>query len=281
MGADFSTMTDAVVAWTRWLCQLGPCEVIAAHVYFPPGERRRLGITGPGDVGGGDPQIEGALTRDLTERLGSMAGARAFTVRPVASLGNTADRLVELAQQERADLVVVGAHQRSFLGRLWHGSVSEGVLEQAPMTVACVPERAVDIVKTRVPQVRAVLAATDFSRAANAAIPHAYSVLSAGGTVHLVHVMEAAGDVPALEAKLRGHVPAEAASRKIETQVHVVEARFASDAICSLAERLGVGLVCLGAKTRAGMVKAIVGSVAEAVMERSPRPVMLVPAPKD
>jgi nucleotide-binding universal stress UspA family protein len=279
MGADFSAMTDSVVAWMRWFCQLGPCQVIAAHVYFPPGERRRLGVTGPAELGGAHPEIEAALERDLQQKIGTLPAAK-LTIRAVAGLGNTADRLVELAQQERADLVVVGAHQRSFLGRLWHGSVSEGVIEQAPMNVACVPERAAEVVKSRVPDVRTILAATDFSRAGNAALPYAYSVLPTGGTVHLVHVGDTGADKAAIEARLRGLVPAEAAARKIETQVHVLEAHFPADAICHAADRLGAGLVVLGGKPRSGAVKVIVGSVAEGVMSRSTRPVLVVPAPK-
>jgi nucleotide-binding universal stress UspA family protein len=199
----------------------------------------------------------------------------------VAGLGNVADRLVELARAERADLMVVGAHQRGFLGRLWHGSVSEGVLEQAEMSVACVPERAVAPLRRALPRVDSVLAATDFSREANAAAMYAYALLRGGGTVHLVHVAPAGTDVAAVDARLRALVPPEAAAAGIDTQVHALEAHFSADALCHAADRLGASVLVMGVKARAGVVRALVGSVAAAVMERSGRPVLLVPPDAD
>ncbi|MEJ7732268.1 MAG: universal stress protein [Polyangiaceae bacterium] len=276
-GADFTTTTAAVKAWLEWLCTLGPCDVVAGHVYFPPGERRRLGVTTPSSLDGAHPEIEQPLQRDLLARIGGIAGAHSFEVRPVAGLGNIADRLVELGRAERADLMVVGAHQRGFLGRLWHGSVSEGVLEQAGMSVACVPERTVAPLRRALPRVDSVLAATDFSREANAAAMYAYALLRGGGTVHLVHVAPSGSDKAALEARLRALVPAEAAAAGIDTQVHALEAHFSADALCHAADRLGAAVLVMGVKARAGVVRALGGSVAAAVMGRSGRPVLLVP----
>jgi nucleotide-binding universal stress UspA family protein len=81
--------------------------------------------------------VEQALERECAERLAPLAGAA--TTRLVGGLGRVADHLVQIAAEERADLVVVGNRQRSGLPRLWHGSVSHGVLDLSPTSVVCVP----------------------------------------------------------------------------------------------------------------------------------------------
>jgi nucleotide-binding universal stress UspA family protein len=118
--------------------------VIAAHVYWPVEVREKLhlprsrGPEGPGiPIGSGHPDVEQALERECAERLAPLAGAA--TTRLVGGLGRVADHLVQIAAEERADLVVVGHRQRSGLPRLWHGSVSHGVLDLAPTSVVCVP----------------------------------------------------------------------------------------------------------------------------------------------
>jgi hypothetical protein len=55
--------------------------------------------------------------------------------------GHSDAHLIELAVEERADLVVVGTHSRHGWRRFGHHSVSRGVLRYAPLNVACVPEQ--------------------------------------------------------------------------------------------------------------------------------------------
>jgi nucleotide-binding universal stress UspA family protein len=52
--------------------------------------------------------------------------------------GDPADAIVALADRHDADLIVVGTHERSFLDRLLHGSVSEGVSRHAHCDVLVV-----------------------------------------------------------------------------------------------------------------------------------------------
>jgi nucleotide-binding universal stress UspA family protein len=52
--------------------------------------------------------------------------------------GEAGDAVVALARRREADLIVVGTHERGFLDRLLHGSVSEGVSRHAPCDVLIV-----------------------------------------------------------------------------------------------------------------------------------------------
>ncbi|GLW55137.1 hypothetical protein Kpho01_31480 [Kitasatospora phosalacinea] len=91
----------------------------------PEGQRSRDGITAQ-------------AARTLRARLGPLRAAFPdVPVRVEAELGSPARAL--LAAAEEAELVVVGAHGRGILGRLFAGSVSCEVLHRAPCPVVVVP----------------------------------------------------------------------------------------------------------------------------------------------
>lgn len=305
VGADFSGSAQAAIRWTRALAEAGPCEVRIVHVYWPPEEHARLGIRGAVSMVDVHPEVEKVLARELATRFHDDA-AGLGEIHVELSLGRVADSLVWRADRDADDLVVVGTHQRSGLDRLWHGSVSAGVLQGASASVACVPAAAAAGTQARsLPVVRSVLAATDFSELADEAVLHAWAVVADGGTVHLLHVIEPAelgatpnplyahfvrGRAPTPEERralhrevadrLRQLVPAAAAARGITTECHVVEEASVAEAIARMAERLGVALVCLGSHGRSGLGRAFLGSVAEDVVRRGERPVLIVRRPE-
>jgi nucleotide-binding universal stress UspA family protein len=139
IGADFSATYDAAIHWVRQLRQIAPCDVLVTYVFWQSEERQRRGIKGPSEVEPIDPETEQALTRDLAARVGELPGEGSLHFQIRAGTGLIADQLVQLAEETRADLVVVGTHQRRGLQRWWYGSVSQGVLHAASMSVACAP----------------------------------------------------------------------------------------------------------------------------------------------
>jgi nucleotide-binding universal stress UspA family protein len=79
-----------------------------------------------------------------------------------------------------------------------------------------------------------------------------------------------------LESMLVALIPSEVATFQIETKVSVVEGRSAAEAILAAAERLGVDIVAMGSHGRSGLKRLALGSVAEEVARKSPRPVFIV-----
>lgn len=142
VGVDATPASDAAVRWLERLRAAGPIEVVGAHVYWPPEVRERLKIKGGIPLGEGNAEVDAVLSRELTARLHALPGGDRIELHVVGGLGRTSDHLAEAASQHRADLVVVGSHQREGFERLWHGSVSRGVIDGAAVSVVCVPSGA-------------------------------------------------------------------------------------------------------------------------------------------
>lgn len=296
LGTDFSAATEASVRWLAALADAGPMEVDVGHVVWPPETHGRYGLRGPLDMVELHPQAHELLLGELKERLAPLEARATVRYHLDPGLGRPADHLIQLAQREKADLLVVGTRQRKGLNRLWHGSVSHGVLHRAPMAVVCVPP-----VEERefgpLPEVRRILAPTDLSELGDRATRMAFASLPHGGVVRLLHVVErpssnpvyarhggAKGTTPdqwarekqAISERARTLVPPEAEERGIVTEVEIVESNDVAQAICQAAERLGADLICLGTHGRTGLSKAILGSVAQAVVGGTRRPLLLV-----
>ena len=76
--------------------------------------------------------------REQLEHARELLGDRELEVEYDVELGDPADAIVSLADRHAADLIVVGTHERGFLDRLLHGSVSEGVSRHAHCDVLIV-----------------------------------------------------------------------------------------------------------------------------------------------
>ena len=144
-----------------------------------------------------------------------------------------------------------------------------------------------------------MLAPTDLSAAGNAAIPHAYALLAGhGGVVELCHVHESSFPIPAyayersrdrltpaavadLEGQLRALVPPYAEGMGVTTHVSIIEGGAAAEAIVQASERLAVDAISLGSRGRGSVVRALLGSVAQKVVQSSHKPVLVVPPPRE
>ena len=300
---NFSETSEAALLWIKELLSIGPCVVVVGYVDHPAEQRARLGGAGPLALVGNPPEVQAILERDLTARVTALLGTSDFQIRVEANWGRPDAALDAMARKAGADLVVIGSHQYQGFERVWNMSVSRGLLHGTTMNVVVVPMAAPRTETSRcAPAVERVLVATDFSDLANRAIPHAYSLLRAGGIVQLVHVTQphAVSDVEGLQGqvkeefgtrqteevgnclrKLKELVPVDAASRGIRTEVEVIEQRDAAQGICQAAERFGADAICLATHGRSGLASVVAGSVASSLLGMATRPLYLVSVIKD
>lgn len=298
---DFTATADAALAYVNELRRWGPCDLVVAQVASSPDEKARLGFPGPAPFDGNESEVQRILERDLKEKVQATLGEAGARIRVKGNWGRPDYDLIEMANQEQADLIVTGAHQWHGLERLFHLSVSRALLRYAPMNVLVVPVATVTL-KQLPENPRRVLVATDFSDVGNQAVRHAYSLLGAGGTVLMVHVVhpqavpngeyeQGVGDrhshgqhaeyVRRCADQLRSLVPTDLAARRIITEVEVLEHRKPALAIAQAAERFGADVVCLGTHGRSRLSVAVSDSVTQTVMRRSARPLLVVHTPPE
>ncbi len=301
VAGDFTASADAAIRWVKELRCVNPCQVVLGHVDWPAEERRRLGVHSPVPFTQNPPEVEHALERDLRTKLKALLGDTSARARVTPSWGAPGYNLIPMAHEERADLIVVGSHQRHGVSRLANPSVSRAVLHHAPMNVACVPVSFGASTSTApIPEFLRILVTTDFSERGNHAIPFAYSALAHGGEVRLVHVMPGS-ELPSplmphftrerrtqkdhaklaaeLTTRLRSLIPQEAKERGIRSDAAILEGRDVAATVCQEAERYGADLICLGSHGHSGLAAAVLGSVAQKVVSNSRKPALIVRMP--
>ncbi|MBA4150162.1 MAG: universal stress protein [Verrucomicrobia bacterium] len=302
VAADLGYSSDAALLWGRDLQKVGRCSITVAYVNWTPETHARIGMHGPVSLLENADEVQAILERDLRAKVEKLLGTNGVKVSVEPSWGRTDTYLVEMAQREKADLMVVGAHQRSGIRNLFTASVSRGAMNLAPMNVAVVPAKVINAVEAPLSQAKRVLVSTDFSEFGNGAIPSAYSILPRGGKVCLVHVIapfelpnpliaqyqpthknkrQYKAKVEKLKEALRALVPREAESLGIETEIEIAESRHPAEAICQAAARFGADVICIASHGRSGLSKVLFGSVAGAVIAKCDRPLLIVRPAKD
>lgn len=283
LAVDWSRSCDAAIRWVKALREASPVDIVVGYIYnseFPGEGPARYGLPWRHPIVERDPEVEALLARDLRARIGDLGGQGDLVVRSQLGGGRLGDHLLELAEAERVDLIVMGTHHRQGLSRL--SSVAAMTLHHSRIAVAIIPVPEKELLAPEeVPKIRRVLVATDLSPFSNFAVPYGYALLGErGGEVHLLHVRggkdEEATSEMELVAELRALVPEQGVPPNVVTRTEVVKHAETARAICQAAERLGVDAICIASHGRAGIERAALGSVAEAVMRLSRRPVFVV-----
>lgn len=279
VGVELSSASRSALHFAARLRKVAPCDLTVVQVVWPLGEHLRLGVPLPIPADHLRPELEGPLVRDLRAWVGALPGEGATSLLVSPGYSRVDAHLAALAAEHDADLLVVGAHRRSQVARLWQGSVSRGVLHQATCSVASVPAERDTIDERDLTQLGRLLVPTDLSPLSNRALATAYGVVASGGTVHLLHVVEdgKGGDLALAQARLRELAPAAALARGVRTEVEVLEHKEPFLAITQAAARLGADAICMATHGRSGLSQLALGSQAQQVVARAHCPVLLVP----
>jgi len=119
--------------------------VPATSGFEPTAELVPPAVAGPVAPGGTVPlpkpvsaQEPEELARRQLERARMSVASRKVETEYLVELGDPAERLLEVAEQWDADLIVVGSRERGFLGRLLGRSVDEAVARRAERDVLLV-----------------------------------------------------------------------------------------------------------------------------------------------
>jgi nucleotide-binding universal stress UspA family protein len=245
--------------------------VEVVHVYFPDEAGPRYGVHVDSRV---EPsaELETLLRRDISHQLEGLAGEGELTIKPLLGIGRIAETLVDHAETTGAHLLVLGDHHRAGLRRL--SSVASHVVGEARVSLLVAPlgAPAVDLA----PQFRVALAATDGSAFANRAIAYAFRMVPDDGEVHLVRVIAAGTEVDPDDAAAALRALRPVARHDARVIAHVVRDADPAHGIATVAERVGADVVCVSSHARAGIARALFGSVIDRLLHVCRRPVLVI-----
>ncbi|MBP9088648.1 MAG: universal stress protein [Kofleriaceae bacterium] len=278
LGVDDSAVCDIALAWVHALGSSTAVHVALGAVYYADDAASRYGLA-VGNMIDRNSEVETLLARDMLRRFHApttVPGQPTITVsaHPKLGLGRIGDHLLEIANNEQTDVIVVGTSQKTGLGKL--GSVSSAIVNGAQQSVACIPPTAMVPVRVAAPM-RCVVVATDGSAFANRAVPYAYGICSKtpDAEVHLIHVIDPDDHVD--QATLRAHlqllVPTDATTISF---VHILIGDKPADELATMAARLGADIICIASHGRSGLARALVGSVADQLLRQTRLPVMVL-----
>lgn len=302
VATDFSLSSEAALAFAGRLATCGPCDITAGYTDDPIVDAERLGVDLADDTKRTNPtELATALRRDLRDKVASVLGETRVQLAVEATLPTKPGALIEMAKAAKADVLITGTHQHHGFTRLWHRSTSRDLLNDAPMSVACVPAGGIQPVPSAVPELRRVLVTTDFSPAGNRAVAAACALLPNGGRLRLFHALTPkqsalpgifySGTRPALSPgeqhrlkqaarrKLGSLVPSVALQRGVTVEVTVEPAVNVAAAVLQQAEQFGAQVICLSSHGRTGLNRTMFGSVAAEIVAQSHRPVHVVKLP--
>jgi nucleotide-binding universal stress UspA family protein len=124
---DFSHSSDAALDYATSLARDSGAKLLLVHVEEPP-----LAYGG-GEMYSGIPEPNTEALLKMLHAVKPKDPAVPYEHRLLA--GDPASAIVELAEQENADLIVLGTHGRTGLARLLMGSVAEAIVRRAPCPV--------------------------------------------------------------------------------------------------------------------------------------------------
>jgi hypothetical protein len=178
--------------------------------------------------------------------------------------------IVDVAEKNKVNIIIVGTHGRTGLKRLMMGSVTAKVIGHSPCNVLVIPLHA------KV-ECRSILIATDGSRYSDAAASEAIGIAKKCGSSFIVlSVASSDAEIQSAEDNVKKVVEL-AEKEGIKTEGITVKGK-PYEAIVETAKQKHADLVIVGSHGRTGLDRLLMGSVTERVIGHSESAVLVVKA---
>jgi nucleotide-binding universal stress UspA family protein len=201
-------------------------------------------------------------------------------------LGSPAEVIVDTAQREGAQIIVMSTHGRTGLGRWLYGSVAEQVLRLAPIPVLLVPAISNRVWPTDHPP-RVLLTLDGSDAAARAIAPVTEWARALSAEVTLVRVQPSSGAEAA--AYMYEDRPAEQREAVQSLETAAAHLRHAgihatlstptghpAQCIAEVARERDVDIIAMATHGRSGVSRVVLGSVATETLQRAAVPMLLI-----
>ncbi|MFA5504556.1 MAG: universal stress protein [Vulcanimicrobiota bacterium] len=275
---DGSELADCALPWAILMAGLKGCELELLRCFEPPEE-----IFVVTDFL--QPASDMTPTEVIRAKIESYLAAKNAELQPLVAVtscleGDPATRILERVEDPSIEMVVMASHGRSGLGRWLLGSVSTKVsrgLGSTPILIVKATE------KRRQPRLKRLLVPLDGSQRAEAALSVAADLASKSGAS--LHLYQNVRITPLGHPELDGSVQLELALAK--TYLDQIKRRFPHLKITTQAQisELKSGIVAQGEECdlivmcshgRSGAKRWLLGSIAESVLQKTTRPVLLI-----
>jgi len=257
---DLSFTADAVVPHVIEIARVYRSKIYAVHVKTSEWDGKQ------------EEAVKG-----LKDRLGSIPHE------VVIKNGDVKPTLLKVAQQKNIDLIVVGTHGRTGLGRVLLGSVAEAIFREAACPVLTVGPRMLH--KMLTPQIKEILFATDLTPVSAAAVRHAVSIAQENRSrLTILHVQPK----PSPGEVLQSQDHATLALRKLQELVprefelwcdpyYMVEEGEPAEKILEVAAKYGADTIVLGIRPHSvGLATHLARPTAHRVVVGANCPVLTV-----
>ncbi len=137
VAVDFSDPTDLILRVARRLARSLDASVWIVHAAEPE----------PDFVGydAGPEVVRGQVAKELRDEhrhlqeYADQLREAGVDVKAILVQGPTVETLLEMAEKQGSDLIIVGSHGRSMVGEMLMGSVSKGLIRAGRCPVTVVP----------------------------------------------------------------------------------------------------------------------------------------------
>ncbi len=261
---DFSSSAEAALPYAKGLAKQYGAKVHALHVRFPSNYPIVTAEALPQMMAVAEEQTKleaqqmdemfADLPHDVTISDGDPWPTNGAAISAA---------LIDASVQLKIDLIVIGTHGRTGVGRALLGSVAEEIFRSAPCPVLTVGPHVSHDTERRL-KMKEVLYATDFSPESLAALPFAMSLAQEhAARLTLLHVVKEPepGDLvhaeqyeASIQRQLKALIPSEA-GLWCEPNFKVAQGQPA-DKIMETAIALGADLIVLGVRSAGGHMGA-------------------------
>jgi len=138
---DFSTASDAALVHAEALARQMNARLLIVHVEEPP-----LAYGG-GELYYGLPEPSSERILKMLEDVKPSDPSVPYTHR--LTMGDPAGEVVRIAEDENAEMIIIGTHGRTGMTRLLMGSVAEAIVRRAPCPVLVYREVAERLAKKK------------------------------------------------------------------------------------------------------------------------------------
>ena len=240
-----------------------------------------------------------AVTKERANRYLEKPTGQDVKVESAILVGNPAEEIVDYADRESIDVIVMATHGRSGIGRWALGSVADKVLRATERPVVLIGAKGARPGLLKKGVFKRALVPLDGSKESEAVIPYIEELASRlGAEVTLLQVLaivyhvyvsgEAAVQVPYTEEEMKPlKASAESYLEKVGSGLKgkgvttkcQVRVGAAGHEIIKLADEIGADIVAMSTHGRSGVGRLVFGSVAEKVVRTGNTPVLLVRTP--